>query len=213
MVDPRQVLDQLIQEHREDYSGLSKLIGRNPAYIQQFVKRGTPRKLDERDRRILAHHFGVHESVLGGNNQIDVLDSDLMEVPVFERFPSKTDSPTDLKHSNLSIGFHRDWLRKLTGGSQASLSIVRMHSDFMEPTLRNNDELLVDHNDADARLRDGIYAMLVDQSVTVKRITVDPDGLNISVGNDNPLYRSWQNYKRAQINLIGRIIWVGRTII
>ncbi|MFA9200485.1 MAG: DUF72 domain-containing protein, partial [Cypionkella sp.] len=34
---------------------------RNPTYIQQFIKRGVPRRLSEEDRRRLAAHFGVGE--------------------------------------------------------------------------------------------------------------------------------------------------------
>ncbi|OYW86211.1 MAG: peptidase S24, partial [Sphingobium sp. 32-64-5] len=50
---PQKILAGLIAEHGTNYGALSRLIGRNPAYIQQFIKRGTPRRLDERDRRIL----------------------------------------------------------------------------------------------------------------------------------------------------------------
>src|SRR4029079_4104983 len=65
-IDQRRALERLIQDRHEDYAGLSRLIGRNAAYIQQFIKRGTPRKLDEEDRKTLARYFGVDESVLGG---------------------------------------------------------------------------------------------------------------------------------------------------
>jgi hypothetical protein len=64
--DPRAVLERLIAESAEDFAGLSKLIGRNPTYIQQFIKRGSPKKLPETERGILARYFGVDESVLGG---------------------------------------------------------------------------------------------------------------------------------------------------
>ncbi|HEX8448805.1 MAG TPA: peptidase S24, partial [Allosphingosinicella sp.] len=42
--DPRETLERLLKERGEDFAGLSRLIGKNPAYIQQFIKRGTPRK-------------------------------------------------------------------------------------------------------------------------------------------------------------------------
>ena len=64
--EARAALARLIEEKGEDYAGLSRLIGRNPAYVQQYIKRGTPRRLDERDRRLLARYFGVEEAVLGG---------------------------------------------------------------------------------------------------------------------------------------------------
>lgn len=62
----RAELARLIEERREDYAGLSRLLGRNPAYIQQFIKRGVPRKLAEEDREKLARYFGVDEALLGG---------------------------------------------------------------------------------------------------------------------------------------------------
>jgi len=64
--DVRSGLDALIRESGEDYSSVSRLLGRNSAYIQQFIKRGTPRRLSEEDRRKLAAFFRVPEQRLGG---------------------------------------------------------------------------------------------------------------------------------------------------
>ncbi len=61
--DARAELARLIEERREDYAGLSRMLGRNAAYIQQFIKRGVPRRLAEEDRRKLARYFGVDEAV------------------------------------------------------------------------------------------------------------------------------------------------------
>ena len=66
LTGPRAELERLIVERREDYAGLSRLLGRNPAYVQQFIKRGVPRKLDEKDRKTLARYFGISEEALGG---------------------------------------------------------------------------------------------------------------------------------------------------
>lgn len=59
-------LDALIRERGEDYSAISRLLGRNAAYVQQFIRRGTPRRLAEHDRRRLADYFRVPEEQLGG---------------------------------------------------------------------------------------------------------------------------------------------------
>lgn len=61
----RATLDRLIKQRGVSYSGVSELLGKNAAYIQQFIKRGSPRKLDESDRRLLARFFGVAETELG----------------------------------------------------------------------------------------------------------------------------------------------------
>lgn len=63
--DPRQALESLVRERKDEYAALSRLIGRNETYIQQYVKRGVPRRLAEADRRTLARYFGVDEIMLG----------------------------------------------------------------------------------------------------------------------------------------------------
>src|SRR5436853_7584908 len=78
--DPRLLLDRLIQERGEDYAGLSRLLGRNPAYVQQYIKRGSPRRLAEEDRRRLARYFGVDEALLGGV-PAERADEGLVSVP------------------------------------------------------------------------------------------------------------------------------------
>jgi len=66
MSDPRSVLERLCAERGEDFAGLSRMLGRNSAYIQQFVRRGVPRRLGEDERRKLARYFGIAEALLGG---------------------------------------------------------------------------------------------------------------------------------------------------
>ena len=66
LLDPRSCLERLCAERGEDFAGLSRMLGRNPAYIQQFVRRGVPKRLKEEERRKLARYFAVSESLLGG---------------------------------------------------------------------------------------------------------------------------------------------------
>ena len=64
--DPRANLLRLADERGVSLSSLSALIGRNASYLQQFVRKGSPRKLEEGDRLTLARFFGVAESLLLG---------------------------------------------------------------------------------------------------------------------------------------------------
>ena len=66
LMDPRLVLERLCAERGEDFAGLSRMLGRNPAYIQQFVRRGVPKRLKEEERRKLARYFSISETMLGG---------------------------------------------------------------------------------------------------------------------------------------------------
>ena len=69
--DSRARLMELVDAQGVSLSGLSTLLGRNPSYLQQFVRKGSPRKLEEGDRRTLARFFGVDETELGGARRRD----------------------------------------------------------------------------------------------------------------------------------------------
>ena len=63
--DVRAILVALAADRGESLSALSRLSGRNVAYLQQSVHRGIPERLYEVDRLVLAQHFQVDERRLG----------------------------------------------------------------------------------------------------------------------------------------------------
>ncbi|MFD2578940.1 hypothetical protein ACFSTD_10710 [Novosphingobium colocasiae] len=68
--DPRQRLLDLARASGVSLSALSRMIGKNAAYLQQFVKRGTPRKLEEDDRARLARFFSASRKANSADHRI-----------------------------------------------------------------------------------------------------------------------------------------------
>lgn len=64
-MSPRENLRQIAVERGESLANLSALIGRNAAYLQQFVTRGLPKRLADDDRLHLAKYLNVSEVALG----------------------------------------------------------------------------------------------------------------------------------------------------
>ena len=58
----RERLAELAREKGSSLASLSRMLGRNATYLQQYISKGSPRKLEEDDRRKLARFFGVAES-------------------------------------------------------------------------------------------------------------------------------------------------------
>lgn len=220
MVDARDTLSRLMTERGDTSLALSRLLGRNAAYVQQFIKRGIPRKLDEEDRRKLARYYGVPESALGG--------------PVDPPAPvaaSRTRGARLVAIPRLAIGasagpgalpgaeavdaeFHVEngWLRRLSA-NPANVSAIRVEGDSMMPTLADGDDIFVDRGDAAERLRDGIYVLRIDDALNVKRLAVNPAGRTVTIRSDNPAYPSWPDVPLARVDVIGRVIWVGRKVV
>ncbi len=213
MTDVRETLDQLIRERGEDYLSISRLLGRNAAYVQQFIRRGIPRKLDEDDRRTLSRYFGVDETVLGGvASRPAGVGPALTLVPRFALGASAGPGAfADDEAVQGQIGFDPAWLRGL-GVSQVALSMIKVKGDSMAPTLGDGDDIMVDRGDGAERVRDGIYVLRMDDALIVKRLAPNPATRRCTIKSDNPAYPDWPDSDPAAIEIIGRVVWAGRRI-
>ncbi|MES2327523.1 MAG: S24 family peptidase [Pseudomonadota bacterium] len=214
MNDPREILQRLCAERGEDFAGLSRMLGRNAAYIQQFVRRGIPKRLGEDERRKLARYFGIPETVLGGPVPETVVADGLISV---KRHPVMVSAgPGAIVTEEIGkpyFAFDERWLKALTPSAPSSLSIVRVDGDSMSPTLNPGDDILVDLEDSTARLRDGIYVLRIDDALVVKRLALNPIAKRVTVQSDNPAYSDWPDCSPGEINCIGRVIWSGRRVL
>lgn len=210
---PRSELLRLAAERGVSLSALSALIGRNITYLQQFVRKGSPRKLEEVDRRTLARFFGVDEAVLGapGENS-SVSDrkspkgaprSDWVDVP---RLPlGASAGPGAVPPDEAAIGtlrFSARWLRG-QGWDPAMVSAIAVEGDSMEPTLRDGDEILVDRSPRP--LRDGIHVVRIGDALMVKRLETGRPGVIVLL-SDNPAYRPIE-VRAVEVHVIGRVVW------
>ena len=207
--DPRRKLLDLAEERGVSLARLSDLIGRNASYLQQFVRKGSPRKLEETDRRTLALFFGIDELQLGApeekssNRAGKVPRGDWFDVPRLALGASA--GPGALAGEEQAIGafrFAARWLRA-QGLDPAQLSAIAVAGDSMEPTLRDGDEILVDRSPR--ALRDGIHVVRVEDAVLVKRLDMARPG-TIALVSDNPAYRPLE-LAPGEVEVIGRVVW------
>lgn len=212
---PRQVLEQLCAERRENFASLSRMIGRNDAYIHQYLRKGTPRQLNERERRTLARHFQVPESLLGGLPEDSSAEfGELIPVTrIMVRASAGRGARPGEESARPSFAFEPRWLKALTDAPASQLSVLRVESDSMAPTLSAGDDLLVDLGDGAQRLRDGIYVLRADDTLLVKRLAIHPVGRRVTVQSDNPAYGDLPDCGLDEIDCIGRVIWAGRKIV
>jgi phage repressor protein C with HTH and peptisase S24 domain len=229
--DVRQTLERLIAARGVSFAGVSQLLGKNPAYIQQFIKRGTPKRLDERDRRILAQFFGVSEQQLGapdealpavrtgrGGRSIPArsgergLPQRMRLIPRLAVGASAgAGALADDEAPVAEIAFDEAWLRRLGAGSDA-VTMIQVEGDSMAPTLNDGDDILVAmHGGTGTRRRDGIHVLRMDDALIVKRLAFRPDG-RLSVTSDNALYPSYPDVEPESVSIVGRVIWAGRRV-
>lgn len=208
----REELERLVASSPMSYAALSKMLGRNAAYLQQYVKRGSPQYLEERDRRLLADVFGIDEARLGAPPAHSA-GSKLVRIRKLDVRPSAgPGASVDGEDLIAAYSFDRRWLRDIGQAEPEKLSIVRVRGDSMMPTLADGDEILVSGHDGGTALRDGIYVLERDDALVVKRLALNPSTGLLTISSDNPAYPSWTECPLDSIRVIGRVVWIGRRV-
>lgn len=208
---PRARLLDLSQARGVSLAALSELLGRNPSYLQQFIRKGSPRKLEEQDRATLARFLGVDEEELretqdnsyvkaprrDGGEWVAVPRLDLGAAAGAGRVPGG-EAAFD------TFRFSRRWLAE-QGLECAQLSAIRVEGDSMEPLLNDGDEILVDCSPRP--FRDGIHVVRVGETLMVKRIASAGPG-RVALLSQNLAYPPVE-VAAEEVEIIGRVVWKG----
>jgi phage repressor protein C with HTH and peptisase S24 domain len=205
-MSPRETLAGLARERGSSLAALSRMLGRNSTYLQQFISKGSPRKLEEADRRKLAQFFGVGEAELGAPEDLSYVDNgDWVEVP---RLPLEASAgPGAVGAAEIAFDafrFSRRWLRE-QGLEPALLSSIRVLGDSMDPLLRDGDEILVDRTPRP--FREGVHVVRLGEALHVKLLqAVPPDRLRLV--SRNAAYEPVE-VAMSDVDVVGRVVWKG----
>lgn len=109
------------------------------------------------------------------------------------------------------LAFRRKWLR-YRGLHEKDLVLVFAKGDSMEPTISDNNTLMIDTNQRE--LTDGaIYVIRTNHHLIVKRVqTLLGDAILLL--SDNPAYQpiEVQMSEANDLEVIGRVVWIGKDV-
>lgn len=207
-------LQRLVQVHDTSLAALSRLIGRNAAYLQQYATRGSPRHLEPEDVHTIAQFLGVDQRLIatrtlpaewtGGEPGSSSSSRDWIDVP---RLPLDASAgPGAFGAQEIpydSIRFSRRFLREI-GLEDADLTAIRVEGDSMEPLLRSGDEIFVDRN---KRAGEGIHVVRIGDALHVKQVHASAPG-RIKLISANDAYAPIE-LDREEVEIIGRVVWKG----
>ncbi len=174
------------------------MLGRNAAYLQQYVRRGSPRVLSERDRRLLSDYLGVSETALGAPAE---------RAPGF-RLPklnvAASAGPGALVDGEIVLGTDTldPGLARRLGLRDGQAAIIRVRGSSMEPGLFDGDHIVVDTADRTPSAKGGVYVIRIEDAVMVKRVALVRGALVAK--SDNP---DAGPVPDGAIAVIGRVVW------
>lgn len=133
-------------------------------------------------------------------------------LPVFDvRAAAGRDPFSDAANAVSYAMFRGIWLRNLTSTPFSQLVVVQMSGDSMEPVLCHADQAIVDTAQMNLR-REGIYVLRLDDTLMVRRVTMNPMTKRVTIGADNVRYRPYEDLDPDGLEALGRLIWIGHTL-
>lgn len=200
----RQALADAAATRGESLAALSRLIGRNAAYLQQFVARGTPRLLAEADRRKLARYLGIADAALGGP-----LAEGMIAVARVDAGASAGPGRAVEAERRSEMLLDPGLLRRL--GVRADMaSTIRVEGTSMQPTLCDGDEILVDRARRTLAPRAAIFVFRRDGLLGVKRLRAI--GQDAEIVSDNPQFET-AIVPASSLDIVGRVVWLHRALV
>jgi phage repressor protein C with HTH and peptisase S24 domain/predicted DNA-binding transcriptional regulator AlpA len=107
--------------------------------------------------------------------------------------------------------FRRQFLNRLSRAPIEELAVIQVAGDSMWETLHSGDHVLIDRT-VKRIVADGIYVLLYDGELLVKRCQRDLQTGDVILKSDNPRYETIRVSESDLLVVCGRAIWLGRSL-
>jgi hypothetical protein len=223
----------LLRERGVSLRRMSMDLGLNESYFQQFVTYGRPAFIEGDILRqaceylgvdagkLTPSHSGFHEphppsrydaTFYRGATGRRLPEGALTLLPCYD-MAKRIDAEIWRNQDKQvpCLAFSQQFLQLLTSANPESLAVLRIDNDAMAPTLGPGDYVLLDTSYTVAS-EDGIYALLHESHLLVKRFTIDPIRKQVTLSRDNSAYPATREYSLVDVRVAGRVIWVGKKL-
>lgn len=223
----------LIQYRDTDLKHASIAIGRNAAYLHQFIFRGTPRVLPEDLRKALADELRVpaeslrHRQIPPRKPRSKSVARDDQSLPSKQGLPegysaiAEIDVRASAGPGALEEGLEETketWLfpdpivRHEFRARPADLRMIAIDGDSMEPLLGSGDRILIDTSQR-IPVPPGIFVIWDGMGLVAKRIEHVPssDPPKVVIRSVNPNYPTYER-DGEEVNIIGRVMWAAKRL-
>lgn len=116
----------------------------------------------------------------------------------------------DYEQQTHSLAFPPDYLRKLTSSSPSNLAIISVKGESMEPTLLDDDIVLVDMSKTHMGF-EGLFVIRHNETLLVKRAGMSAKNGHVTLLSDNKAYPPVEA-SLADLSVVGKVLWYGRKV-
>lgn len=172
--------------------------------------------------------------VFAGNDEVVAELMDLAGQPAGETHGAETDHPqrhaatpalvpvynveasagsgriVDIEEHVANLAFSARYLAEMTSARGRDLAAIRVRGDSMEPTLLDDDMVLIDRTKTSLDY-DGMFVLRFGEALHVKRVGRGRTRTTVQVISDNRIYPPVE-MDRAEIEVVGKVLWYGRKV-
>ena len=226
----RVFLENTIKEKGLSLNALSLQLGKNSTYLFHFVKRNSPKRLDENTRRKLATILNVDEQRLCDFPLPNtVIQDKLSTLTSFFNF-SKQDDTQMVSIDVIDMGgvnkgrFEQikkniigkeilscELLNHYCSSSPKNILICKVVGDAMSPTINAGDFVWVDLSYS-VPTSDGIYLISTNSDTIIRRIQINPFDNSADISSDNTSYKPINVKDIKNLNICGKICYLAHKI-
>lgn len=214
LIGTRKKLEKKILAGGHTFREVSLKIGRKDSYIQQYIKYGFPKRLNEVDRKKVCQFLELDESELiddellkSGVKEVNLINlteknvnpADFLRIDIYDM--KSADKPEENVIGQLAINYKEffGWCN----GNPENLKIMRLSGDNMEPTILSGSLIMYDTSALEYS-GDGIYIIRYDDRITLKRVQRTSNEQYI-LKSENPRYQDVR-CSLEELNILGRVI-------
>jgi len=217
-----------------DMKAASIAMGRNAAYLHQFVYRGTPKVLSEDDREALAEHLGCKAEELKHKkvpprkprkkaapkegrvepSTVSTAPEGYMAIPEIDVRASAGPGALNegLEETKEMWFFPDPVIRHEFRARAADLRMITIDGDSMEPLFASGNRILIDTSQR-VPVPPGIFVIWDGMGLVAKRIEHEPNSEppKVVIKSVNPEYDTYER-DAEEVHIIGRVVWTSKRL-
>src|SRR5690606_21125129 len=197
---------------------VAKTTDLSPSTLRRYINEETDVKLGDAARLCRMAGFSLEwladgTGEPGGDIAVETEPDDYALIPGYNvQVSAGNGSAINEEQVTRKLAFRRKWLN-FRGLHEKNLVVVFAKGDSMEPTISDNNTIMVDTSDnvpQDGRM----YVIRVDDHLLVKRTQIVP-GQGVQLISDNkdypPMLVKLGNAETT-IEFVGRVVWIGKDV-
>ena len=211
----RKKLEKYILSNGHTFREVSLKIGRKDSYVQQYIKYGFPKRLNEVDRKRICQLLNIDEKELLDDDLLrsGVQDSPLVKLSELEGTPEdyicidiiEPRIGESIFNSRIigRMAFNYKEFYGWCNGNPYNLKIMRLNSDSMEPSVPSGSLIIYDTSIMEYT-GDGLYLVQYDDRISLKRLQKTSSD-SFLLKSENPRYQDIR-CPIEEITILGRAI-------